>query len=166
VIVTTSELSQFSYLYIMIAHPSTSRVNSVRELYCCWFFLLVNAPNCRLSLVFASVIQSDAVNSRYAIKIPTEEQSARNLATCFCSVVAGLANFEKFGHFFSALAMKNAFGHFVKFCHLFGHLVIVKLSFITYFGLLYFLDDIHVTHCYRNTVAIQRFFALKFVAMI
>jgi len=26
-----------------------------------------------------------------------------------------MANFEKFGHFVTALAMKNAFGHFVQF---------------------------------------------------
>jgi len=35
VIVTTSELSLFTYPYIMIVQPSSS-VNSVRELYCCW----------------------------------------------------------------------------------------------------------------------------------
>jgi len=63
VIVTTSELSQFTYPYIMIVQLSISRVNSVRELHCCWFaFLLVNVPNCHLSLVLGSVVQSDAVN--------------------------------------------------------------------------------------------------------
>jgi len=36
VIVTTSELSQFTYPYRVIVQPSSSRVNSVRELYCCW----------------------------------------------------------------------------------------------------------------------------------
>ena len=35
-IVTTSELSQFTYPYIMIVQPSSSRVNFLRELYCCW----------------------------------------------------------------------------------------------------------------------------------
>ena len=35
VIVTTSELSQFTYPYIIIVQPSSSRVNSSRELYCC-----------------------------------------------------------------------------------------------------------------------------------
>jgi len=28
-----------------------------------------------------------------------------------------MANFEKFGHFLTALAMKNAFGYFVKLVH-------------------------------------------------
>ena len=38
VIVITSKLSQFTYPYIMIVQPgsSSSRVNSSRELYCCW----------------------------------------------------------------------------------------------------------------------------------
>ena len=36
VIVTTSELSQFIYPYIMIVQPSSRRMNSSRELYSCW----------------------------------------------------------------------------------------------------------------------------------
>jgi len=47
----------------MIVQPSSSRVKSVMDLYCCWLLsLLVNAPNCHLSLVLASVVQGDAVN--------------------------------------------------------------------------------------------------------
>jgi len=38
VIVTTSELSLFTYPYRMIVQPSTSRMISSRELYCCWLF--------------------------------------------------------------------------------------------------------------------------------
>jgi len=36
VIVTTSELSLFTYPYIMIVQPSSSRVNSSSELCCCY----------------------------------------------------------------------------------------------------------------------------------
>jgi len=36
VIITTSELSLFTYRYKMIVQPGSSRVNSVRELHCCW----------------------------------------------------------------------------------------------------------------------------------
>jgi len=40
-----------------------SRVKSVMELYLLLVaFLLVNAPNCHLSLVLASVVQGDEVN--------------------------------------------------------------------------------------------------------
>ena len=47
----------------MIVQPSSSRVKSVMDLCCCWLLsLLVNAPNCHLSLVLASVVQGDAVN--------------------------------------------------------------------------------------------------------
>jgi len=44
--------------YIMIVQPSSSRVNSVRELYCCW--LLSGELMPRIAL--ASVVQGDAVN--------------------------------------------------------------------------------------------------------
>jgi len=36
VIVTTSELSLLTYPYIMVAQPSSSRLKSVMDLYCCW----------------------------------------------------------------------------------------------------------------------------------
>jgi len=36
VAVITSELSQFTYPYRMIVQPGSSRVNSMRKLYCCW----------------------------------------------------------------------------------------------------------------------------------
>jgi len=42
----------------MIVQPSSSRVNSVRELYCCW--LLSGELMPRIAL--ASVVQGDAVN--------------------------------------------------------------------------------------------------------
>jgi len=45
----------------MIVQPSSSRVKSVMDLLLV-AFLLVNAPNCHLSLVLASVVQGDAVN--------------------------------------------------------------------------------------------------------
>jgi len=35
-----------------------------------------------------------------------------------------------------------------------------------YFVFLYFLDGLHVTHCYSNTVAVQPFIAVKCVLMI
>jgi len=38
-----------------------------------------------------------------------------------------MANFEKFGHFLTALAMKNAFGYFVKLVHFFGHFFSLSL---------------------------------------
>jgi len=45
----------------MIVQPSSSKVNdgSLLLLVVC---LLVNVPNCHLSLVLASVVQGDAVN--------------------------------------------------------------------------------------------------------
>jgi len=46
----------------MIVQPRSSRVNSSRELVA---FLLVNAPNCHLSLVRASVVQGDAVKLQH-----------------------------------------------------------------------------------------------------
>jgi len=47
----------------MIVQPSSGRVNSVKgALLLLVAFLLVNAPNCHLSLVLASVVQGDAVN--------------------------------------------------------------------------------------------------------
>jgi len=35
-------------------------------------FLLVNAPNCHLSLVLASVVQGDAVNSNTTLELKLE----------------------------------------------------------------------------------------------
>jgi len=53
----------------MIVQPSSSRVKSVMDLYCCWLLSgLVNAPNCHLSLVLASVVQGDAVNCNRRFK--------------------------------------------------------------------------------------------------
>ena len=53
----------------MIAQPS-SRVNSVRLLLVA--FLLVNAPNCHLSLVLSSIVQGDALKQVYHL---TEKKS-------------------------------------------------------------------------------------------
>jgi len=48
-------------LYIVIVQPNISRVNSSRELWCCWLLSCqFNAPNCHLSLVLAPVVQGDA----------------------------------------------------------------------------------------------------------
>ena len=49
VIVTTSELSQFTYPYIMIVQRSSSRVNSSRELYCCWLLSYQLMPRIAIS---------------------------------------------------------------------------------------------------------------------
>jgi len=46
----------------MIVQPSSSRVNSEGALLLVVAFLLVNAPNCHLSLVLALVVLGDAVN--------------------------------------------------------------------------------------------------------
>jgi len=47
----------------MTVQPScSSRVKSVTDLLLLVAFLLVNAPNCHLSLVLALVVQGDAVN--------------------------------------------------------------------------------------------------------
>jgi len=50
----------------MIVQSSRRRVNSSRELLLLVAFLLVNAPNCHLSLVLAYVVQGDAVNCNSA----------------------------------------------------------------------------------------------------
>jgi len=65
----------------MIAQPSSSRVNSVRLLLVA--FLLVNAPNCHLSLVLSSIVQGDAVKQVYHLTekkylYRLESDSARN----------------------------------------------------------------------------------------
>ena len=46
-----------------MVQPSSSKVNSESEVALLLLdaFLLVNAPNCHLSLVLASVVQGDAV---------------------------------------------------------------------------------------------------------
>jgi len=47
----------------MIVQPNGSKVNSSEgALLLLVAFLLVNGPNCHLSLVLASVVQGDAVN--------------------------------------------------------------------------------------------------------
>jgi len=79
-----------------------------------------------------------------------------------------MANLKNFAHFLTALALKKAFGHFVRFGHFFGHFLVchLKIKFSLNILSFVFLDGIHVTHCYRNAVAIRPFFALKCVVLI
>ena len=51
VIVTTSELSQFTYPYVMIAQPSSCRVKSMMDLYCCWLLFCQLMPRIAIFLL-------------------------------------------------------------------------------------------------------------------
>jgi len=88
-----------------------------------------------------------------------------------CQIGHIMANFEKFGQFLTALAMKMK-ERIWPFCKIWPFLVIFSVCqckikfFIKYFVFLYFLDGLNVTHCYSNTVALQPFIALKCVVMI
>ena len=56
VIVTTSELSSFTHLCVMIKQPGNSRVNSVRDLYYCWLHSCqLNTPDNHLAQWFKAM---------------------------------------------------------------------------------------------------------------